>query len=258
MIAKILTNRLKPVEWRSGLKRSLGFKRLQTSGFTLIELLTVIAIIGVLGAIAAPGWLAFTNNRRISVAHEEIFRGLQDAQRDAKSRKVAYALSLRLTDRDQNGQPIPLTPQLAIHPALDTEAPGVNRQEVINRRGWQNIGSNAGLKPEDIVIYTNLEPNGRNRRRANIAQDQFPQLPRFPNEEPITIAFSDEGVLMTQLGGNPPQTGLIIGVGVPRRFNDATSPPAQSSQRCVIVTTILGAMQTAREADCNPWRTFQQ
>ena len=43
-----------------------------SSGFTLIEVLVVVIIIGILSAIAAPGWLAFINNRRISTMRGQV------------------------------------------------------------------------------------------------------------------------------------------------------------------------------------------
>jgi len=34
------------------------------SGFTLIEVLVVVIIVGILGSIAAPGWLSFLERQR--------------------------------------------------------------------------------------------------------------------------------------------------------------------------------------------------
>ncbi|MGB3650812.1 MAG: type II secretion system protein, partial [Rivularia sp. (in: cyanobacteria)] len=39
-----------------------------SSGFTLLEMLVVIAVVGLLTAIAAPSWVAFVNTRRLNSA----------------------------------------------------------------------------------------------------------------------------------------------------------------------------------------------
>jgi type II secretion system protein H len=53
-------------------------------GFTLIEVLVVLAIVGILSAIVAPGWLGFLNNNRLSASQSRVFSTLKDAQSSAK------------------------------------------------------------------------------------------------------------------------------------------------------------------------------
>lgn len=59
------------------------FTKRATSGFTLVELLVVIVIVGVLSAIAAPGWLAFANSRRAIAANDQVLQVLRQAQAQA-------------------------------------------------------------------------------------------------------------------------------------------------------------------------------
>lgn len=70
-------------------------KNLKESGFTLIELLAVTVMVGVLSAIAAPSWLAFTNNQRLSAGQSTVFNAIKSAQSEAKklSRPVTVAIT---------------------------------------------------------------------------------------------------------------------------------------------------------------------
>ena len=51
-------------------------------------------IIGVLSAIAAPGWLAFVNNRRIGTIRSQAADAIRKAQTDAKTTQTSRALVL--------------------------------------------------------------------------------------------------------------------------------------------------------------------
>ena len=56
-------------------------------GFTIIEVLIVVLIIGILSAIAAPGWNAFISRQRTRTVNDGVFRALRSAQNNAKFNK---------------------------------------------------------------------------------------------------------------------------------------------------------------------------
>ena len=59
----------------------------RNDGFTLLELLIIVAIVGVLAAVAAPSWQAFLDRQRMNSARGEILSILRDAQDEAQAKQ---------------------------------------------------------------------------------------------------------------------------------------------------------------------------
>ena len=201
--------------------------RQSNDGFTLIEILVVVIIVGILSAIAAPGWLAFVNNRRIGTVRSQAADAIRKAQTDAKRTQTSRALVL-----DAKSDP----PRLAIARCSTAGVASASTECALptdlTTLDWQTLGG--GDVKTGSVVYTNA------------TKIQTGAYTIGKNADYPRLVFDGNGVVNRNLSNAPVATAVatddalfIVG------FELKQSP---SIKRCIIIQTLLGGLREGSAA----------
>jgi prepilin-type N-terminal cleavage/methylation domain-containing protein len=204
------------------------------SGFTLIEVLVVVIIISVLSAIAAPGWLAFVNNRRISTVRSQAADAIRKAQTEAKTTQTMRAVVLDMDDKTNS-------PRLAIVRCITAPASTLSASSQCDfptTLNWQTLGG--GDVKTGVINYT------------KVTKDQTGSSTYIgSNANYKRLVFDGNGVVKRSLSDVPAVTAIpsaapLFTVGFELRV-----PNGKENPRCLLVQTLLGGLREGNgKAEC--------
>ena len=201
----------------------------QNAGFTMAEMIVVLLMIGILSAIAAPGWSAFINRQRLNQANGAVASVIQETRLQAKSTKGTYSISFRVNNN---------IPEYIIYPGTNPPADSV----------WIALGDTMTLRSREVFLYTNL----KSLTEYNTTTTDKQIVQTTPGEG--TITFDSQGILANKSSGTVTDTPLAIMVAAPV---STTNDTASSLDRCVIIQSLIGGIRIAKDKNCQTIPTGQ-
>jgi len=184
------------------------------AGFTLLEVLVVIIIIGILFAIAAPGWDALISRQRVGAAREQVLQVIRQAQSDARATRSARVVVFDPTPTD-----VPRVTTLP-YPYATTNGTTlpIPTATLATINNWRTLG-NGNIKAGTLAMATSGTTN------SAIVFDSNGSIGQAP-----TVSTAQFGTL-----SGTTLTGFSVKLS---RANVGTN---RGTDRCIIINTVLGA-----------------
>ncbi len=173
------------------------------SGFTLLEALIVVALLAILAAIIAPGWLAMLNRQRLNMTQSTALAVMREAQANARREKRIWQACFRVANNRVQSLVQPV--------AADSSAEGFSCSA--SAPGWQTL---IGEDSDQIAIDTNAG-------YTNLSKRNDAYSVRFQHNQAVSGQLGKLSFMAVQGG---------------------------ASRRCVVVSTLLGALRTAADDQC--------
>jgi Tfp pilus assembly protein FimT len=180
-----------------------------TAGFTTIELLIIIAVLGIVSAIAAPSWLMFINNQRLKVSIDRAYWAMELAQSNAKRDKTSWQATFK-----QVGD----TVQVAVH---KSEIPPAQ----VPVGEWKSLESKIQIHKDETTFVLFNEQN-KYQKDGNIRRAMF-------NYRGCPVYNSSDECGLTSFRAKATLTLF--------------HPNLKNSERCVIISTILGHQRVSQK-----------
>ena len=160
-------------------------------GYTILELLVIVIMLGVLSAIAAPGWLGFINRQRVRTVNDRVFQSLRTAQSEAKRTKRDITITF-----NNNTSTPPVDPPTATINTNPAQNPPL--QTVTFDGGGE-------IKPGTITLTVNRPP-GATTPPNSLTFDYQGNLTTDTTPFSVTVAASGGGakqctIMQTLIGG---------------------------------------------------------
>ncbi|NEO56044.1 MAG: hypothetical protein F6K54_25015 [Okeania sp. SIO3B5] len=199
--------------------------RQQEAGYSLIELTFVALIIGCLAAIAAPGWLNFTNKYRLRTSTNKIYQIMQKARTKAMQNKTTWQVSFQEIT-NPIGQPVI---RWAVHkPAI---APGDLPASV-----WKY------LEPGIEIDDNEKNDKGKYETTFRIVNPDTNKVTTDKTDPIYRTLFNYKGCPVYHSTDPCTRTTLLAKGRITLKPQNQDKP-----KKCVIISTLLGTMRTGKD-----------